>query len=182
MRIVITLFSLVNLIVYGFIATTILLYISYFLLVRKRQIIEKLLVISAVFLIAGASLYFISTIGYLLYELFLVKKEGLALHGAAKWFFGRYWYYWWIIFAAKGIVPQILWWKRFRKSIWVSVVLIPFLMASILLPAFCFFMVPTAPDYLSVKDLHYTLMSLAVSVIPYGFLLTIVYFFIRNKR
>ena len=126
-----TISSCVNLLIQAFVLTSFLLLILRFLFKQHRDSIDKFVLISNSFLILLSltflSLFIITVLSYPA----LNKSEQSAMTNRML---GPFWFAFFGPVIFKGLIPQILWIKKCRKSIWCSLVLIPFLLIDIYLP------------------------------------------------
>lgn len=168
--------SLSDFIIDGFILFTILISLGYLFITKYRQTLLELNVLSAKFLLIGSCICLILEIKQLLNYWDHTYTYEQAAFGVGL--FGSGWFTYYVALLFKGILPQILWIKKLRHKIWISLSLIPFL----LIENYWGLLGWNHRDYIpSSYILYIDYYRLLISFIIYAFVLTIVYSFIRSK-
>ncbi len=104
----------------AFITTTLLLLVLKLISLKHKSIIDRFVLVSNSLLIV-LSLTFI----LLFFKEFLWNEWP---HRFPNYLISKFYFIAIIVLLSKGILPQILWFKKIRKNIWASIFLIPFLL------------------------------------------------------
>src|SRR6185295_8728747 len=95
----------------------------YFLKIKDNKIVDLLDILNLVFV-------FVSLLnGVLLVRDLMIQfgdnKNDYEFHAFTNRFAGPYWFAYWSFYFCSTIVPQIFWWKKFRRSfMWSLIVLV----------------------------------------------------------
>lgn len=120
----------------GFFLATILLLLGRILLPRYRKIIKQLVTFSNTLLIAGAIAYLITEIQYFISQ--MNANDEYEAYAMVNRITGPYWWAYWSALLFNGLLPQLLWVRRMRRSLGASLALVPFLQADYWLPPLFF--------------------------------------------
>ena len=126
--------TLSDLLIDGFILSTILLFICYLVSASNRQSLNKIISVLNLLLITGATLFLILAVKQLLS--YKDTNDEWGNYALTNRILGPYWFAYLGAIIFKGLLPQILWVKRFRNSIWTSMILLPFLLVDFYMPYF----------------------------------------------
>jgi hypothetical protein len=112
----------------GFLVTTCLLLIGNFIFKQHRASIKELNNLSGIFLLLSSLSLLISFAIGLIQLLNVPKAEQQEVYMISyNSFFGIHWWGYWMVVFCKMILPQLLWIKKVRRNIWISLAFIPFL-------------------------------------------------------
>jgi hypothetical protein len=113
--------STIDLIITGFLTTTPFIFLGYYFLKDKRELVLRFLEITHSFVLFSAFLQIILMFGR--WENF----DEFIQFGIIDMFWGIYGVFSWLKLLFSIIIPQILWKRRYRRSIWIALLLIPFI-------------------------------------------------------
>jgi molybdopterin-containing oxidoreductase family membrane subunit len=116
----------------GFLLITVLLLIGRMLLRSRTEVFNQLVVFSNAVLLIAAILYLGSALQLLVFS---VTADGeYEKYSLVNRIAGPYWWAYWGGLLFNGLLPQLLWLKRLRGSLYASLALAPFLVADYWLP------------------------------------------------
>jgi hypothetical protein len=165
-------FQINDLIVTGFLLTTPLLFLGYYFLKDKRELIIKFVKISNGIVLFSSFLFIILLLRD--FESF----DKFTQYSLINRFVGPYWLFAWIEVLFFVLIPQIFWIKKYRQNVSISLILIPvlsfdfyegFLMRKLVNPSWHFY---------KVMDLKY----FVVILFSYSFLLLFIFFLQKTYR
>jgi hypothetical protein len=113
--------STIDLIITGFLTTIPFIFLGYYFLKDNRDTVLRFLEITHSFVLFSAFLQIILMFGR--WESF----DEFIQFGITEIFFRIYGLFSWLKLLFLIIIPQILWKKRYRRSTWVALLLIPFI-------------------------------------------------------
>jgi hypothetical protein len=168
-----TLSSISNFIIGGFVLSTVVLPAGYWIFPRHRESLKQLLAISNVYLLLASLICLMINIKEISDS---GSGSGGNVLGTASEASALLLY---IPIIFKGLLPQILWFKRLRKSIWTSMLLLPFLLVDFFLPLFRSQENAFLP---SSWNLYIDLKGLFMVIVIYGCLLAVTFLTARSKK
>jgi len=115
------LYSIIDLIITGFLTTIPFIILGYYFKKYNREVVLRFLEITHSFVIISAFLQIMLMFGR--WESF----DEFIQFGIIDMFFGIYGIFSWIKLFFLIIIPQILWKRKYRRNIWVALLLIPFI-------------------------------------------------------
>jgi molybdopterin-containing oxidoreductase family membrane subunit len=116
----------------GYSLTVVLLLSGLRLSPTRREVLMQLLVNSNVLLLVGATLLLMLTVRE--------QAQLLTLKDEADYFMlinrmtGPYWFFYWSSLLWKGLLPQVFWWAKLRRSLVTTAVVAAFLLLSFFSP------------------------------------------------
>lgn len=172
--------ALSSCIILGFVLSTLIFIILYLFLHSLRPTINRLILFSNILLLCGALIFLLSHVILIVYE---CGKGSFEHYAIANRIFGPYAFLYWAEILSKALLPQMLWIRNLRQNIWISVLLIPFVLSDIYFPIIYAFYSYNNFETLSFR--HITTMNLLLSygifAIIYILILVCIYL-ITNKE
>jgi hypothetical protein len=160
----------------GFLLTTIFLFPAYWIFSTHRPIFRKLIILSYIYLIIGSFIFLVFSIRQILS--YSGGNDEWEKYAFTNKLWGSYCFAYWGTTLFKGFLPQILWIKKIRKSVWTSIILVPFLLIDFYMPL----LFSTERTYLpSSKTMYFDFLELFFYFMIFVFLLTITFILTRKK-
>lgn len=116
----------------GFVPTAILLLASRWLWTNYRQLNSQMALFANTLLPIGALLFLLAELGYI--AVGIASGDEYEQYTMLNRITGPYWFAYTGAILCKGLLPQLLWLKRGRRSLAVAAILVPFLLVDYWLP------------------------------------------------
>jgi len=116
----------------GFIPTVLLLFASRMLWGNYRQVISQMGLFANILLLLGALLFLLSAVGDIAVS--VAVGDEYEQYAMLNRITGPYWFAYTGAILCKGLLPQLLWLKRVRRSLARTALLLPFLLIDYWLP------------------------------------------------
>lgn len=142
--------------------------------------LSKVMVWSNWILVVGSCVYLASTLIYIIILLDAGDKAAIYIDRLI----GPYWFGFWGFVLLKGILPQVLWIKKFRNAIWIMPVMLPFILVDDYSEFLIRLILNLNRDYLPSSWVLYPpkLSEFVFSTLIYSFILVVCYFIDRKKK
>lgn len=110
----------------GFVPTALLLFASRMLWVNSRQVISQMALFANTLLLIGALLFLLAAVGDIAVS--VASGDEYEQYAMLNRITGPYWFAYAEAILCKGLLPQLLWLKRMRRSLVGTALLLPFLL------------------------------------------------------
>lgn len=176
------LYPLHGLLLTGFIFFTLLLLIALLVFPRKRSLLYELLDIDHIIRLGVALL---GIVLLLTDEIMLYMDDAeYVTYAFVNRATGPYWWSYWTMILFPHLVPQLLWWKKLRRSVWVALVLIVASLIGALMEMFVILVTHFNRDFLpsSWSMQSPAVTEIARALLVYSILVGGIYYWRKRKN
>lgn len=165
-----------DLIINGFIISTIILSLAYWFMAEHRHTINKIIRISNLYLIIGSLIFLAQTAFEISFD--SLENNDYNQYALSNRLIGPYWLAFWVPIFLQGLLPLILWIKKISQNLLASIALVPFLLFANYMPLINSHQSEYLPSGWALKI---NFAGLILDFILFGILITIT-FILKNSK